>query len=324
MSKQNNLTDFLTDVADAIRDKKGTQALIDPQDFSDEIASIQTGGNNPLQAMLDRRSNTDNTDGRSLFAAGQASAPTLFRSMTVEDLENLNFSRMHFTTANRMFSNCVGLTTIPVIDFSSVTDATYMFTDCENITSLPMLDFSSLTIAEYMFRYCEKLTTIPAFNFSNVTDGYYMFNSCTRLTAVPQLNFTRLNSASNMFYYCTALTSVAQINLSTAINVNSMFYSCRSLTTVPQLDLSSVTSPGYNANMFRDCPALTKLDFLNINVFGNAFAYGATSLATLIIRNPTVASLYSTNALDLTPIKNGTGYIYVPDNLVSSYKTATN
>lgn len=44
MAKNNNLTDFLTDVADAIRTKKGTSALIDPQNFSDEIASIETGG----------------------------------------------------------------------------------------------------------------------------------------------------------------------------------------------------------------------------------------------------------------------------------------
>lgn len=47
MSKQNNLTDFLTDVADAIRQKKGTQAPINPQDFSSEIASIPTGGITP-------------------------------------------------------------------------------------------------------------------------------------------------------------------------------------------------------------------------------------------------------------------------------------
>lgn len=42
MAKTDNLTDFLTDVADSIRAKKGTSGLIDPQDFSDEIASIQT------------------------------------------------------------------------------------------------------------------------------------------------------------------------------------------------------------------------------------------------------------------------------------------
>ena len=47
MSTQNNLTDFLTAVADSIRDKKGTSALIDPQDFPTEIASI-AGGNSYL------------------------------------------------------------------------------------------------------------------------------------------------------------------------------------------------------------------------------------------------------------------------------------
>ena len=44
MAKNNNLTDFLTDVADAIRAKKGTSGKINPQDFSAEIASIETGG----------------------------------------------------------------------------------------------------------------------------------------------------------------------------------------------------------------------------------------------------------------------------------------
>ena len=41
--KTDNLTDFLTDVADAIRTKKGTSEPINPQDFSAEIASIEGG-----------------------------------------------------------------------------------------------------------------------------------------------------------------------------------------------------------------------------------------------------------------------------------------
>lgn len=40
MSKENNLTDFLTDVADAIREKKGTSEKINPQNFSEEIRRI--------------------------------------------------------------------------------------------------------------------------------------------------------------------------------------------------------------------------------------------------------------------------------------------
>lgn len=45
MSKTDNLTDFLTDVADAIREKKGTTEKINPQNFSEEIRGIESGGN---------------------------------------------------------------------------------------------------------------------------------------------------------------------------------------------------------------------------------------------------------------------------------------
>lgn len=43
MAKNNNLTDFLTDLADGIRAKKGTTGTINPQNFRSEIESIQTG-----------------------------------------------------------------------------------------------------------------------------------------------------------------------------------------------------------------------------------------------------------------------------------------
>lgn len=44
MSKSDNLTDFLTDIADAIREKKGISNKINPQNFSAEIRSIEGGG----------------------------------------------------------------------------------------------------------------------------------------------------------------------------------------------------------------------------------------------------------------------------------------
>lgn len=44
MAKDNNLQDFLTDIADAIREKKGTTEKINPQNFSSEIKGITSGG----------------------------------------------------------------------------------------------------------------------------------------------------------------------------------------------------------------------------------------------------------------------------------------
>lgn len=58
MSKENNLTDFLADVANAIRGKKGTTAPINPQDFSNEIAGISTTPK--LQAKTANASATSN------------------------------------------------------------------------------------------------------------------------------------------------------------------------------------------------------------------------------------------------------------------------
>jgi hypothetical protein len=45
MAKTNNLTDFLKDLADGIRAKKGISGAINPQDFRSEIESIETGEN---------------------------------------------------------------------------------------------------------------------------------------------------------------------------------------------------------------------------------------------------------------------------------------
>ena len=44
MAKNDNLGDFLSDIADAIREKKGTTEPINAQDFASEIASISGGG----------------------------------------------------------------------------------------------------------------------------------------------------------------------------------------------------------------------------------------------------------------------------------------
>ena len=44
MAKNDNLGDFFTDIADAIRAKKGISGSINAQNFASEIASISTGG----------------------------------------------------------------------------------------------------------------------------------------------------------------------------------------------------------------------------------------------------------------------------------------
>lgn len=68
MSKENNLTDFLTDVADAIRNKKGTNGKINPQDFASEIASIEGGGGAEKVEALVNDINFYDYDGALLYS----------------------------------------------------------------------------------------------------------------------------------------------------------------------------------------------------------------------------------------------------------------
>jgi hypothetical protein len=49
-----------------------------------------------------------------------------------------------------------------------------------------------------------------------------------------------------------------------------------------------------------------------------------SKLTTIILRSEKIAYLGSTNALNVTPVASGTGYIYVPSSLVDSYKSASN
>lgn len=76
---------------------------------------------------------------------------------------------------------------------------------------------------------------------------------------------------------------------------------------------------------FGICPLLERVELgamTNIRAYD---FYNCSSLTTLIIRTTTkVCSLANVSAFTGSGIANGTGYIYVPDDFVDSYKTATN
>lgn len=80
-------------------------------------------------------------------------------------------------------------------------------------------------------------------------------------------------------------------------------------------------------NAFQGCTALNVVDLTHptaqVTIQASAFA-NLSAFAHLIIRSEVVASLASTNALSGTKIAAGMGAIYVPADLVDTYKSATN
>ena len=86
---------------------------------------------------------------------------------------------------------------------------------------------------------------------------------------------------------------------------------------------NTVTTIGQYA--FSYCTSLTSVDFPVVTSIAEYAFDRCSALTTLILRNTAqVATLGKTTAFNNTPIKNGTGYIYVPSALVDSYKAATN
>ena len=80
------------------------------------------------------------------------------------------------------------------------------------------------------------------------------------------------------------------------------------------------------AYSFQNMTSLTALDLTNtgaITIATSAFA-GASNLKHLVIRSNTVATLSNTSAFMGTDIATRNGAVYVPANLVDSYKAATN
>ncbi len=168
------------------------------------------------------------------------------------------------------------------------------------------------TVGECAFLACQALTAIDLPNVTQVKRD--AFESCKFLqainlpkatefgrgvfknSAIQQANFPLVTTiGDNCFYVANHLIS-ANLPLVTSLPIDSF-----RLSTIQTADFSAVTN--INRTAFTDC----------------------TSLETLIIRTPSVCVISDILvALRGSKIASGTGFIYVPDNLVDSYKAATN
>lgn len=127
---------------------------------------------------------------------------------------------------------------------------------------------------------------------------------------------------ANAFHNCENLKNAIFTN---AITMDAgTFGNCKGLETITFESLTTISSWGYN---FNQCHKLVKADFhaLTGNITTCCF-HTCRSLTALILRANTVVPLENKDAFDgdKQPIKDGTGYVYVPKALVDSYKTATN
>lgn len=114
---------------------------------------------------------------------------------------------------------------------------------------------------------------------------------------------------------------IQSVSLPNCVNasINNIFYNCKSLESV---NLPKLTY-AYRG-MFNGCSKLASLSLPCCNNIGVQAFMNASKLTSLTLGANSVATLQNTNAFTNTPIASGTGYIYVPSDLVESYKSANN
>ena len=293
MARTDNLTNFLTDIATAIKTKKGTSAAIPASNFDTEIASIETAKPIKLEdkqvsiTMNETRRIVANSlydglssvtvevlvpEGVSKYSPKWISFANYTDSWLTEETANLDTSKL--TTMSSMFNGCTKLYGLDLSTWntSKVVDMSGMFYNCQNIRDyLYVTNFntSKVTNMSSMFSNCMTVRSLDlgSFDTSNVTNMSYMFNYCERLNSL----------------------NISSFNTSKVTTFESMFSKCRGITT---LDLSHFDSSKCTnfKEMFRDATNLQRI------VWPNAVSTAATSSSAI---NYMFIYMYNLRHLDM-------------------------
>lgn len=209
-----------------------------------------------------------------------------------------------------------------------------------NVTFTPTLQNKSITVTENGTQTVTADSGYDGLGEVNVTvevEGsgggkyapqYISFyqNKATDLTyETSNLDTSNLTSMNSMFAYAYNLKTVdlSGWNTSNVTDMGSMFSQCP----IKELDLSNFNTSNVTslASMFNNCAYLEKLnlsnwDTTNVDNTYNLF-YSCGALKTLILDSPMVFKITNKNAFSYCGLSSGS--IYVPDNLVDTYKADT-
>ena len=180
------------------------------------------------------------------------------------------------------------------------------------VTLRDIVDTAS-NISDYKYNNNVNINAIDCVNAKSA--GVSAMNNCMSLTSVNMPSVTSVGVGAML--NCMSLTSVNMPSVKSA-GVSAM-QNCVSLTSV---NMPALTRVGSNAGL--NCILLKGVDMPGVTSIGGSAMYNCLSLKSVRLGANQVATLANANAFANTPIAKATGYIYVPDDLVDSYKTATN
>lgn len=276
-NKTNNVAAFCQDIANAIREKKGSNEPINAQNFANEIKNLPSGSAPRW---------TGHADVEGLKAIGW-------------DDEDIAYYQQHGVNWNEEDD-----------EYHKVSDdnkALYGVLTADNIQDykdrivyLPKIDTSAKT--SLSFESFRKMVAIPMIDTSAFTTMGAMFRNCATLTCVPNLDTSKVKSFNYAFQYCCSLSHVAlQISEATT-SVIYMLQDCFSLLEWHLTENKSITS--INTILYR-CSSLRKLVIEDASAYTNfaSALYGCYALQDLRINSLAVSiDLASCYALSMSSL----------------------
>ena len=187
---------------------------------------------------------------------------------------------------------------------------------CGAISWLTKAKYPKATsIGSYAFFSCTSLESVDFPKVTSIDD--YAFYSCK---ALPEISLPLVETVGvSAFWGCTSLSSVEFPNATTL--EDRALQGCTNLTSYNLPKLTTLGNYG-----FYECP-LSRITLSEITSIGGEYlcCFCRNLTAFVITNEDKVCALTNSQNIFLgTPIRSGAGFIYVPDALLTSYKTATN
>lgn len=245
-------------------------------------------------------------------------------------LETINLPKLR-TISEGMFQGCSNLATITAPVATEIQNEA--FSGCNSLTTINQESFPSLVyLRDSSFAGCTNILEVNLPQVSTI--GASCFDSCEELTSVSFENALTIDE--QCFYYCRKLT---EINLPKVTQIYSdTFSSCFNLQNLRLPSLQTIICNNSWNKDFSYCNSLQSIDLGQVSeIEGGSLLFAHCGvLTTIILRNTekvctaryttfkvvdeecyhffgTVNSTYNPQGLK-------DGRIYVPDNLVDSYK----
>lgn len=199
--------------------------------------------------------------------------------------------------------------TLPLMTFTiadSVTDANSLFSST-TIARVRISGGTNVGTMNSIVFQCKRLVefSIADGALPEVTNLSQLLSYCSALTTVDLSNWRpdKATTAHNAFSFCSSLESanLGGWNTKELQRINSLFYQDSAL---KMINISGWTSEAIENT--------------------NDMLYGCLALEALVIDSPSVFRITNVSTIANSSIRRGTGFVYVPDNLVDEYKSATN